>query len=303
MLLILLLTLGFAFGLRAGFYGLPIIVLLSSWFFKYAYVLLDSVANGRKETPVLSVEMLNPVDEQRPLAQVAICAGVFFAVRWVGDWVGGRAALVIAIVSLLYLPVSIAVLGVSARAVDAVNPAALTRTIVGLGPYYLLILGVVRSLRHAAGVRVHLGPSGRSARSGSACSDAVAVQLARRGAVRAAPRARATSRPIRRRGKPSGRIASARTIRAQALDEVYGEARGGNFIPPRPTRLLRWLREHDVRDCSSAMCASSSIRAGSWQDEKAFVFMSRFLISHLIEGGKTGMAVEIVDGVLQRRRC
>jgi hypothetical protein len=41
-------------------------------------------------------------------------------------------------------------------------------------------------------------------------------------------------------------------------------------------------------------------QARQWQDEKAFAFVSRFLVSRLLESGKTGVAVEIADGVLQR---
>src|SRR5262245_32770673 len=84
--LIVLMTARYNSALRAGFYVILVILLLSSWFFKYAYVLLDSVANGRKATPVMAVEMLNPVDEQRPLAQLIICA-VF---AWGAYKVGGK---------------------------------------------------------------------------------------------------------------------------------------------------------------------------------------------------------------------
>src|SRR5215813_7958100 len=103
-------TVGYNIALRAGFFGIFLGLLLTSWFFKYAYVLLDSVANGRKATPVMSVEMLNPVDEQRPMAQLIICA-VF---AWGAYRIGGRAGIVLGLVGLLYLPVSVAVLGASA---------------------------------------------------------------------------------------------------------------------------------------------------------------------------------------------
>jgi hypothetical protein len=293
LILIVVLTLGFAFGLRARFYGLPILVLLSSWFFKYAYVLLDSVANGRKETPVLSTDMLNPVDEQRPLAQVAICASVFMLVRWVGGWPG----VAIGCVALLYLPVSVAVLGASARAIDAVNPVALTRTIVGLGPYYFLILGIVALYAllllviFASGLPELLQIAAALALILSLFSGLGGALYERRHLLGYEP----THSPERE----AERVDRARAqVRARALDEAYGAARGGNFAGASNT-MLQWLREHDAHDLERDARFFFD-QARQWQDEKAFVFISRFLVTRLLEAGKTGAVVDIVDGVLQR---
>src|SRR6185437_16963470 len=52
---------------RGGLAGLPLLLAVISWFFKYCFVVLDTALAGRNELPVLSVEMLNPFDEQRPL--------------------------------------------------------------------------------------------------------------------------------------------------------------------------------------------------------------------------------------------
>lgn len=60
LLLIAVFTVGFLIGMMGGFPGMVLSLLLFSWLFKYAYILLDSVANGVQETPVLSLEMLNP---------------------------------------------------------------------------------------------------------------------------------------------------------------------------------------------------------------------------------------------------
>src|SRR5690348_12846946 len=64
----LLLALLFGRGV-AGIVGS---VLLLSWLFKYAYVLLEHVANGSLEAPAVSVDMIGPF-EQRPLMQLAWC--------------------------------------------------------------------------------------------------------------------------------------------------------------------------------------------------------------------------------------
>jgi hypothetical protein len=291
--LIVLLTAGYNIGLRAGFYGIFVILLLSSWFFKYAYVLLDSVANGRKDTPVMAVEMLNPVDEQRPMAQLIICG----AFAWGAYKVGGAAGIVLGLVGLLYLPVSVAVLGASARALDAVNPLALTRTIIGLGPYYFAIMGV--SILYALLLFVLAG-------SGLPLSVKIAASLflilslfSGLGSAIFERRHRLGYEPTESPERTHEREERERSHeRARALDLAYGEARSGNFAAGTNT-LLQWLREHDVLDMERDARFFFE-QARQWQDEKAFAFVSRFLISRLLESGKTGAVVEIADGVLQR---
>ena len=292
-ILIVLMTAGYNFGLSAGFYGALVILLLSSWFFKYAYVLLDSVANGRKDTPVMAVEMLNPVDEQRPLAQLIIC--VVFA--WGAYKLGGVSGIVLVCAGLLYLPVSVAVLGASSRALDAVNPLALTRTIIGLGPYYFAIMGVTilyalllfvlaradlpRVVQIAASLFLILSLF-------SGLGSAIFERRHTLGYEATDAPERLAERDERERSQQ----------RARALDLAYGAARSGNVADASST-LLQWLRQHDASDMERDARFFFQ-QARQWQDEKAFVFVSRFLISRMLESGKTGTAVEIVDGVLQR---
>ena len=69
LVLVVSFTLGQVLAVRAGLLGIPLAVILVSWFFKYCFVLLDAIVAGEEEPPVLSAEMVNPVSEQRPLAQ------------------------------------------------------------------------------------------------------------------------------------------------------------------------------------------------------------------------------------------
>src|SRR6516165_1001265 len=57
---------------RAGLIGIPMALILISWFFKYAYILFDHTVHGFDEPPVLDIQMVNPLNEQRPLAQLVI---------------------------------------------------------------------------------------------------------------------------------------------------------------------------------------------------------------------------------------
>ncbi len=53
-------------GERAGLIGLPLPLILISWFFKYTFVLIVHIVDGGPESPVLSTDMAG-VFEQRPL--------------------------------------------------------------------------------------------------------------------------------------------------------------------------------------------------------------------------------------------
>ena len=130
--------LGRFLGSMVALLGLPAALMLTSWFFKYAYALLDDVAHGLDEAPVLSMEMVNPLS-QRPAAQVLICLGAWAVTLWTD---GGVRAAFIALFALS-LPASVAILGASGKFLQAVNPLALWTVMRALGLYYLGILALI----------------------------------------------------------------------------------------------------------------------------------------------------------------
>jgi hypothetical protein len=135
----LLLVVTFALGLRlavaAGLAGIPLAFLLFSWFFKYCFVLFDSVVAGEDEPPVLSIEMVNPVDEQRPLVLAALVMAEGLLLWRI------RPALVIAVAAVL--PAHLAVLGYTRNVFKAVWPPSLFALVGRLGRDYLLIIAVM----------------------------------------------------------------------------------------------------------------------------------------------------------------
>jgi hypothetical protein len=141
--LVITFTLGWVVVFQARLMGLLLGIVLTSWFFKYCFVLLDAVVSGAEEPPVLAVEMVNPVDEQRPLAQaLLIGGGALLAIESgkltmpaIGWLTGG--------VLLLLLPASIGVLGMSGNPLRAAWPPELVSLIRGVGRDYAVLLASI----------------------------------------------------------------------------------------------------------------------------------------------------------------
>lgn len=132
-------TLLLLIAVRSGFTGIPLFAIVLSWYFKYCFVVLDTALAGRNELPVLSVEMLNPFDEQRPLAFGLLAVAAACLVFAAKVYVGAAAALVLAAAFGLLLPASIAVLGLSSNVLLAAWPPRLFETLRGLGWDYVLL--------------------------------------------------------------------------------------------------------------------------------------------------------------------
>jgi len=133
-----------AVAARAPWYtGVPLALILTSWFFKYAYILFDHTVRGFDEPPTLDIQMLNPLDEQRPLAQVAILGLIYYAVKFAQGSMGSTVAVALAAVAALFLPASIAILGLEGNILKAAYPVAWVRMVLGLGPLYALVLAII----------------------------------------------------------------------------------------------------------------------------------------------------------------
>jgi len=134
---------------RVGLLGLPLALILLSWFLKYAFVVLDTTLRGLGDPPVLSVEMVNPASEQRPLGQLLIVGAFYGATDALGPMVGAKVVLLRAL-GLVLLPACIAVLGSSGSILAAINPRVLIGTIRRLGWDYVVIWVAIIVLALAA---------------------------------------------------------------------------------------------------------------------------------------------------------
>ena len=136
---------------KARLVGIPLALLVTSWFFKYAYILFDHTVRGFDEPPILDIQMMNPIDEQRPLGQVVILGLLGYAVYLTYDHFGTAAAVGLGSVCLFFLPASVAILGLESNLLKAAYPVYWFNLVRGLGLLYgavlLVILAYVLGLR------------------------------------------------------------------------------------------------------------------------------------------------------------
>ncbi len=125
---------------KAGIIGIPLGLVVISWFFKYAYILFDHTARGFDEPPTLDIQMMNPIDEQRPLGQVLILGLLGALIYYVFEKLGTPAAVGLGIVCLFFLPASVGILGLESNILKAAYPVEWFSLVRGLGMLYGAVL-------------------------------------------------------------------------------------------------------------------------------------------------------------------
>ncbi|HKE96631.1 MAG TPA: hypothetical protein VKB34_20140, partial [Povalibacter sp.] len=127
-------------ALYAGLLGIPLALALLTGFFNYAFILLDTTADGASEPPVLSVEMMNPVSNRRAVVLLAIIALLAAASHAGTRWLGAGSQVAGAIAGAVVLPAMIAMQGATGRALQALNLHTGLRLIGRLrGDYAILV--------------------------------------------------------------------------------------------------------------------------------------------------------------------
>jgi hypothetical protein len=315
LLLILLLAVMLTVAERGGVLGIPLGVIALSWFLKYGFALADHVTDGRPDAPVLSAEMVNPL-EQRPLATCGLLAAGWFAADALGARLGPPATAVMRLALVAILPAMIAALSVGGRLVDALNPAAvfgIPRRIPGA--YALLVLAlaavwltVLRILR-AAAYPVVAGLGWESILLGHAffalgwresftlfgvqvlllyawlasfaCIGATAY------AHRAALGLEASVTPERQEAREAAEL---ERQRHRHWDGVYAEARGGSLASAGET-LRKLLAESPDPVVECRWLYGRAVALGN---ERLANCVAQLGTSRLLAVGETGAALELV---------
>jgi hypothetical protein len=271
-----------------GLPGVPLLLLLASWIWAYAYLLVDYTARGLPP-PVLAMEMVVPWYEPRPLLQLIVLL-IAAGFGWWLDRHGARAAAIaVAVATIASLPASVAVLAVEGDLARAVWPPALLRIARGLGPGYVVVFGVAIA---AGGLWLAAAPYlprlvwyalGQLA-AFSVAATLGGVLYARRTALGLD----AWESPERRAAASDAATARAR---ARIVDEVYALLRArelsaawdrlcaGLGTPPPDPDTYRWFRD----------------RAAQWQDRRIADRLNEALVARLLALGRRGEALVEVE--------
>jgi len=263
---------------------------LVSWLNKYAFAQLEQAAHGVSNAPVASVEMLGPFGGVRPWVHPVLAGGVLFLMRVMP--IQGRVAAGIA-ASLLF-PASLAALAMNHRVIDAINPRALWRVIVGMGRLYLLLVVAVAVM--------------------AACSAGVAA-LPVWGVIRYAVLellllclytliggvifARRHELGFEPRVSPeriADKMESEYTRRRQTMmDEVYGLVRVRNGARAGEV-LKRWLVDSGEQNLHADV-PSIVDQAMRFPERRGLATVARALISHLVQVNRLSLALTVTETV------
>jgi hypothetical protein len=275
---------------KAGLIGIPLAAVVLSWFFKYAYILFDHTVRGFDEPPTLDIQMVNPLSEMRPLAQVVILGLIFFAVKLALENLGFPAAFALAIVCVFFLPASVGVLGLDSNILKAVNPIAWFNLVRGLGLLYgavlLVILGymVVLDLLSILDLWLPIVFAAAMFAVLSVFSFLAGVIYERRDALDvetwASPERTADFKDKEQR----------REHEAVVL-EAYGSMRSNNHI--RSWQLLAdWLKSRgDQPEDYAWLCE----RTVSWDDPRYITRLTEERVARLLGLKRTGEALDVVN--------
>jgi hypothetical protein len=229
LIFIAVLSIGFSLSLKAGFMGIPLAMLLLSALFSYGYVLLEKIAHGAREPPVLAVEMLNPAHAPRPLFQLAVVLMVSLVVRALGRSVSAALATVLEILALAALPASIGALVVGDSIWQSIQPLVLWRIARAQHLVYLGIVAVVLLYGLGISVLVRYSSLPLWLLSAAAMFAWLSVFALIGGGLyeqRSALGHEPVDTPERRAERQARQLDHSRS---RFLDSVYGQARGGNL--------------------------------------------------------------------------
>jgi len=285
LLFVILSSLLLAFFQGKGVLGVFGSYFLIVWLFKYAYVLLEHVANGEREAPVVSVEMLGPF-EQRPLIQ----ATIFFLIQLGLRHFAGASMTLAAVVLLCLLPASSAVLGIGAGVLQSLNPLMLWRVMRGLGHYYfaILVVMITAALLMAALIR----SATWNALSIATAEIALLIVFSALGGALYERRLELGFEPRRSPERDTERADAERKQLFDAmLDELYTLVRTRRGVQAQ-LLVQRWLADANDRHVGSEAHAIV-LRTAGWAPAKTVAQVVDVVIAGMTQRGRIDLAREL----------
>jgi hypothetical protein len=273
--------------MKAGFYGLFVALFLQIWVFKYCFALIEHLADGASEPPVMDTDMLSPM-EVRPWIQGALLFWGFVLCRQVG----GNAGITLGVAMLALFPATVAILGFGERPWQAVNPLIWFRVIRGLGPYYVLLLlalvvcGGVAALLNRLNLWLVM-----EAFIALWCEVAFFCLV---GASLFVRRKQLGFEPSRSPERAAARAEAERLKeRAKMVDDVFQAVRIGKHVDATAP-LAKWLRDTEPEHVSKDAHHVAE-QALKWETPAALNTLGSTLIRHLMRYGRPDAALSIFE--------
>lgn len=290
---------------KGGLLGLPLALLLLSWFFKYGFALLDKVADGVNEPPVLSYEMVNPANESRPLGLLVIVGAFYLLTGMLESNLGSDTVTVLRAIGLLLVPAIIMVQAMDGF-LESLDPSRLLQIIVRVPGSYVFVLALLAGSWWLATSLVTWLPEAELPLSVSIPLSHVVrlailmyawlASFAMIGGVLYVRRAELDFEPSHSPERAAEKAERERQRDIdQLIDRVFAEWRGGAYgnawrtiekhlsSSPRPGEELQLLFQ----------------RASLWPDRRLAYRLAQELIPQLLAARRTGDALNVVRAQLQ----
>lgn len=261
------------------------------WHTRYAFRMIDDIANGVREAAAADVEMASPFGDSRCLLHPLLALSlVLLHVLY--------PALPVAptlVFAALFFPPSIAACAMSGHTRDALNPLSVGRVIAGLGPWYaaavlaLVIcaaLGVLLARQLDPGWLLFASLELLLLIAYAAIGGVVYHRRIELGfAARISPERRAEVQENARRAE-----------RQRLLDHVFGQLRGHD-APRAAAEVAQWLRQaaaHDLHGDVQAILGAGK----AWNEPFEFARLLQGLLPVLLQLRQPALAFSVVEAGL-----
>lgn len=288
-----------------GLLGLPLAMIVLSWFFKYGFAVLDQVADGVNEPPVLSYEMINPANESRPLGLALVVAIFYGLTEALGRWFGSDVITVLRVVGALLLPAMI-MAQAAGGFVQSLNPVLLFRLVMRVPDSYALILAVLAASWVLATAMVSWLPAATlpfpihiPLPEGIRIAIVMYAWLASFAMIGGVVYVRRLELGFEPTHSPERDLEKADRERQreidQLIDRIFAEWRGGAYGNAWRTVEAHLQRSSRRSDDLQALFR----RAANWPDGRLAHRLAQEMLPHLLAARRTGEALDIARSQLK----
>jgi hypothetical protein len=274
------------FCLSAGFYGLFAAFFLLIWVFKYCYALIEHLADGAREPPVMDTDMLS-VFEARPWIQLAWLIGG----GWISSEIGGTTGIAVAVLLFALLPATVAILGFGENVWRVIDPVTIYRVIRALGLHYLVLLIALVACVAIGWFSYHKFWAVIGTTIALWCGLAFYSLV---GASIFARRKELGYEPSKSPERTAARAEFERLKeRAKMVDDVFQQVRMGKHVDATEP-LAKWLRDLDAEHVSKDAYHVAE-QALKWDSPAALNPVGSTLIRHLMRFGRPDAALAVFE--------